>query len=63
MKWFLAIVFLMYGIPKFFISQFTTTPELIAQKGIGYEIAWPFFGYSRIYEYFIAFGEVMEQQY
>lgn len=40
MKWFLAIVFLMYGIPKFFISQFT--PELIAQKGIVMRLHGPF---------------------
>lgn len=58
---FMGIIFLIYGLIKFWPGQFgdvTGTP--VAQgKSEGFILAWKFFGYSRFYEIFIGCGEVI----
>ncbi|SFJ75442.1 hypothetical protein [Thermoflavimicrobium dichotomicum] len=60
MRLFLAAIFLLYGLVKFWPGQFgVPTPEIAARNGEGFVMAWSFFGYSRVYEIFIGLGEVL----
>lgn len=57
---FMAFNFLIYGAAKLVMGQFgAPTPEIAAMNGEGFTMAWTFFGYSRIYEIFIGWGEVI----
>lgn len=58
---FMGIVFLIYGLAKFWPGQFgdvTGTPAAQG-KSEGFILAWKFFGYSRLYELFIGTGEIV----
>lgn len=57
---FLAFNFFVYGLAKVVIGQFgEVTPEIEAAAGEGFAVVWTFFGYSRVYELFIGFGEIL----
>lgn len=57
---FLCVNFLIYGGVKIVMGQFgEPTPEIASLRGEGFTLAWTFFGYSRMYELFIGFGEVI----
>lgn len=58
-RYFLASMFLLYGLAKLVFGQFgEPTAEIAAAKGEGFALAWTFFGYSKVYEMFIGLGEV-----
>ncbi|PRZ15912.1 hypothetical protein CLV36_103138 [Laceyella sediminis] len=64
LRWFMAMIFLLYGGVKLIFGQFGHIPlneitQAAAQKGEGFAITWAFFGYSRPYELFVGLGEVI----
>ncbi|MDM5154937.1 hypothetical protein QUF88_14245 [Bacillus sp. DX1.1] len=58
-RWFLAIMFIIYGIAKIYPGQFSTGDFIFdSTKDSPMKLAWYFFGYSNFYNLFIAFGEL-----
>src|SRR6478736_7718759 len=61
-RYFLALTLLNYGFAKVFVSQF---PHMMANMDARFielspmRVAWAFFGYSRGYQIFLGWGEVI----
>ncbi|WP_166245460.1 hypothetical protein [Paenibacillus turpanensis] len=57
---YLGVVFLIYGGVKIVFGQFgEPSPGALELKGEGFVAVWSFFGYSRPYELFVGWGEVI----
>jgi uncharacterized membrane protein YphA (DoxX/SURF4 family) len=59
-RWYLSLLFLIYGVAKIYPGQFPSHTRVIydSAKNTPFELAWAFFGHSRLYEIFIGAGEV-----
>lgn len=61
-RWFIGLVFILYGLPKLTFGQFHVSFDQIAdiamKKGEGFALTWAFFSHSRVYEVFIGLGEI-----
>ncbi|GAB7386260.1 hypothetical protein BSNK01_00950 [Bacillaceae bacterium] len=57
---YVAVTFLIYGAAKFWPGQFRHGEAVVfdSTKNTPFELAWAFFGHSRLYEIFIGAGEV-----
>lgn len=57
---YLSIVFLIYGLAKFWPGQFPHGTHVVYDSSVNspFDLAWAFFGHSRMYELMIGAGEV-----
>jgi hypothetical protein len=58
----LALFFIVYGVAKLMGTQFIRsgpTLDLLISEASGFELTWAYFGYSSLYSYSIAFGQIV----